>query len=216
MRTSLLLALTAAGLLSQAPSPVVINNDQVRVVKAADEPHHRSAPHEHTMNRVMVYLDAGRMKITGASGKAEVSRWKAGEVRWSPARGTHTSENVGDKPFRIVEVELKGTPQPAEYPALDPVKVDPQHYKVEFENDQVRVTRARYGSHEKGVMHEHKLNRVVVYLTDADTTVMEPGGKPSEARHQAGEVVFGGPAKHLEKNLSSRAFEVMVVELKTR
>ena len=29
--------------------------------------------------------------------------------------------------------------------AQDPVKVDPKHYKVEFENDQVRVLRIHYG-----------------------------------------------------------------------
>jgi hypothetical protein len=28
--------------------------------------------------------------------------------------------------------------------AQDPVRVDPQHYTVEFENDQVRVLRIRY------------------------------------------------------------------------
>ena len=32
--------------------------------------------------------------------------------------------------------------------AQDAVKVDPQHYKVEFENDQVRVLRIHYGPHE--------------------------------------------------------------------
>ncbi len=39
--------------------------------------------------------------------------------------------------------------------AQDPVKVDAKHYKVEFENDQVRVLRITYGPGEKSVMHEH-------------------------------------------------------------
>ena len=33
--------------------------------------------------------------------------------------------------------------------AQDPVHVDLRHYTVEFENDQVRVLRIRYGPHEK-------------------------------------------------------------------
>jgi hypothetical protein len=37
----------------------------------------------------------------------------------------------------------------------DPVRVDPKHYKVEFENEKVRVLRIKYGSHEKSVMHGH-------------------------------------------------------------
>ena len=33
--------------------------------------------------------------------------------------------------------------------AQDPLKVDPQHYKLEFENPQVRVLRIHYGPREK-------------------------------------------------------------------
>ena len=49
--------------------------------------------------------------------------------------------------------------------AQDPVKVDPNHYKVEFENAQVRVLRIHYGAHEKSVMHYHPAS-VAVFLTD--------------------------------------------------
>ncbi len=42
--------------------------------------------------------------------------------------------------------------QPA---ADDPVKVDSKHYKIEFENDRVRVVRIKYGPGEKSVMHSH-------------------------------------------------------------
>jgi len=36
----------------------------------------------------------------------------------------------------------------------DPVKLDPKHYKVEMENDQVRVVRIKYRGREKSVMHQ--------------------------------------------------------------
>jgi hypothetical protein len=49
--------------------------------------------------------------------------------------------------------------------AQDPVRVDPQHYTVEFENDQVRVLRIRYGPHEKSVMHGHPAG-LAVFLAD--------------------------------------------------
>ena len=47
--------------------------------------------------------------------------------------------------------------------AQDAVKVDPEHYKVEFENDQVRVLRITYGPGEKSVMHSH-LEGAELYL----------------------------------------------------
>jgi hypothetical protein len=50
--------------------------------------------------------------------------------------------------------------------AQDAVKVDPKHYKVESENDQVRILRVPYGPHEKSVMHSHPA-LVAVFLNDA-------------------------------------------------
>jgi quercetin dioxygenase-like cupin family protein len=60
--------------------------------------------------------------------------------------------------------------------AQDPVKVDAKHYKVEFENDQVRVLRIKYAPHEKSVMHEHPA-AVAVFLTDSNATFTTPDGK---------------------------------------
>jgi quercetin dioxygenase-like cupin family protein len=37
--------------------------------------------------------------------------------------------------------------------ADDPVRVDSKHYKVEFENDRVRVVRISYAPGERSVMH---------------------------------------------------------------
>jgi quercetin dioxygenase-like cupin family protein len=192
----------AAAVWAQTPSNVKIDSPQARVLIATEQPHHPSALHEHKVNRVMVYLGAGTMKYTNAAGKTQTVDYKAGEVRWSPAEPAHTSENVTDHSFQIVEVELKGTPS-APMPAseLEPLKVDPKHYTLEFENDQVRVLRVRYGPHEKGVQHEHKLNHIVVYLTD-------------QAKGKAGEVKLDGPMAHSEENPLDHAVERIAIDLK--
>jgi len=39
--------------------------------------------------------------------------------------------------------------------ADDPAITDPRHYKVEFEDDRVRVVGIKYGPGEKSVMHSH-------------------------------------------------------------
>ena len=39
----------------------------------------------------------------------------------------------------------------------DPVKADPEHYRVELENEKVGVLRVKYGPHEKSLMHGHRL-----------------------------------------------------------
>jgi uncharacterized cupin superfamily protein len=84
-----------------------IENEFVRVVMATDQPHHASAPHQHKQNRVMIYLDSGDIDLKYEGGKVEHQHWKPGDVAWSQAGGIHTSENVSERPIRIVEIELR-------------------------------------------------------------------------------------------------------------
>jgi quercetin dioxygenase-like cupin family protein len=197
-----------------AGAQTLIDNDQVRVLKVVDQPHVKTKPHEHKINRVMVYLDPGKQEFV-SGGKTNTLQYKAGEALWSPASGTHVAEVVSAAPVRIVEIELKkpaaGTKAPKT--ALDPVSVDGKHYRVEFENPQVRVVRVHVGAHETAPLHEHVLNRVVVYLTDQNAR-MTADGKAVVAQHKAGEASWAGPAKHSEENLMDTPFEAVVIELK--
>jgi quercetin dioxygenase-like cupin family protein len=99
--------------------------------------------------------------------------------------------------------------------AQDATKVDPKHYKVEFENDQVRVLRISYGPHEKSVMHSHPAG-LVVYLTDARGKFTMPDGKSQDVVAKAGTVQWVGPTIHLPENTGDKAFEVIQVEFKTK
>jgi len=97
--------------------------------------------------------------------------------------------------------------------AQDAVKVDSKHYKVEFENDQVRVLRITYGPHEKSVMHEHPAN-VAVFLTDGKGKFTLPDGKTQDVPIKAGTTQWDGGGKHLPENTGEKPFELVVVELK--
>jgi quercetin dioxygenase-like cupin family protein len=198
-----------------AQPPAAIDNDQARVVVAHDQPHKKGTPHQHKLNRVMIYLQAGTQEFV-SEGKKSTLSWKAGDVKWSPAGGVHTSEIISDSPVTMVEVEVKkpGDPSKKITTPLDPVKVDGKDYKVEFENDQVRVLRVKFGPHQGAPMHEHQLNRVVVYLTDQSTRLTSPEGKVETTGHKAGEYSWGGPTKHKEENLLDTPFEGIVVEFK--
>ncbi len=224
MTTRLLRHLITGGMLVltelatfSAENPPKFDNDQARVLVVTSGTEAKSGLHDHKVNRVMIYLDAGKMTLSDANGKVDTLNFKAGEALWSPATGLHVSHNVSGHPVRIVEVELKpksGTMATLKPSTLDPITVDPKRYKVEWENDQVRVIRARYEPHEKGVMHEHTLNRVVTFLYDSNLKVTTPDGESKILKTPAGEVTWGGHAKHIEENLSDLPFEVVVVEFK--
>jgi len=97
--------------------------------------------------------------------------------------------------------------------AQDAVVADPKHYKVEFENDDVRVLRITYGAHEKSVMHEHPAN-VAVLLTDTNGKFTLPDGKIVGEPMKAGTVLWDAGGKHLPENVGDQLFELILVELK--
>jgi quercetin dioxygenase-like cupin family protein len=98
--------------------------------------------------------------------------------------------------------------------AQDAAKVDSQHYKVESENSRVRVLRAKYGPHEKSVMHSHP-DLVAIFQTDGRVKFTYPGGKTEVREMKAGQTLFTPAIKHLPENLGDSEMEIILVELKT-
>lgn len=98
--------------------------------------------------------------------------------------------------------------------AQDPVVVDSAHYKVEFENEQVRVLRITYGPNEKSVMHYHPTG-VGVFLDDIKGQFTLPDGETVELEGKAGEVMWTEAGQHLPQNLTDQPFELILVELKS-
>jgi uncharacterized RmlC-like cupin family protein len=216
IHAAVLICCASLGAITVEPSSTLFENDQVKVVRAMEKPHVKGKFHDHKLNRVMIYLQSGRQRFEYQDGRQPaIFDWKAGDAKWSPAEGMHSPEVVSNDPFNIIEIELK-KPATGKTIAsrLDPLKIDPKHYKLEFENDQVRVLRAKIEGHGVTPMHEHSLNRVTVFLTDQDFRVKDSQGKVSVVKHKAGEAAWGTPITHAEENVSNQPFEVIAVELK--
>jgi quercetin dioxygenase-like cupin family protein len=97
--------------------------------------------------------------------------------------------------------------------SLDPVKVDPDHYRVELENEKVRVLRIKYGPHEKSVMHEHPAS-VAVFMSDGHVKFTLPDGTSQDANEKAHDATWADAGKHLPENVGATPLEVIVIELK--
>ena len=95
----------------------------------------------------------------------------------------------------------------------DSVAADPAHYKVEFENERVRVVRIKYGPGEKSVMHSHP-DLVAVFLTDCDFKFTYPDGTAEDVHAKAGDILPHEAFAHLPESLNDKPFEAIAVELK--
>ena len=99
--------------------------------------------------------------------------------------------------------------------AQDPVKVDPNNWKVEFENAQVRVLRVQIPPHGKLGMHEHPAN-VLIPLRDGHVKDIFPDGKTAEVHVKAGQATWRAAVKHANENLGDTPIESILVELKAK
>lgn len=213
MRYLFTFLLTAAAFAQ--PRPASIENEWVRVVVAKNTPGQFSRLHKHDVNRVMVHLTPGTMRLAYEGKPVNDVKFEAGTVRWDPSGGMHTSENVGGTTYQIVEVELRKPGAPVTWPAKDPLKIAPKTYKVEFENDQVRVVRVRIPAKGAIPQHEHATRRVSVALQDAKIQLTKADGSKVEAAFSAGEPRWGMPDIHAEQSLVDHPIEMIMIDIKS-
>lgn len=187
---------------------VEFENATVRVLRVHYGAKQKSVMHEHP-DAVAVSLGDMRGRFTLANGKKQIRTFRTGQVRWTPAE-THLPENLNNKPFDVILVELKGGANGAEGNAA---KDDPKHHKIELENDRVRVLRTRLAPGEKTRMHSHPDN-VVVFLTNSRFKSTTADGKTTNTHRKAGEVMWSDAMRHQTVNSGTTPGESIVIELK--
>jgi quercetin dioxygenase-like cupin family protein len=84
---------------------VLLENDQVRVVRVVIKPGEKLDMHSHPANIVYAFT-TGKAKFTSSDGKSEERELKAGQAIWSDAV-THATQNSGTTESRALVIELK-------------------------------------------------------------------------------------------------------------
>jgi len=97
--------------------------------------------------------------------------------------------------------------------AQDPTKVEPKHYKLDFENDRVQVVNVHYGPHEKSEMHEHP-GGVSVAVTNGHLRFTDPDGKVTEVYAKAGEARWFKPFRHKVENIGDEPYNGVYIGIK--
>jgi quercetin dioxygenase-like cupin family protein len=103
------------------------------------------------------------------------------------------------------------TAKSASQKLLDAIAADSKHYKVEFENDIVRVLRVRLDAGDSTPRHAHSAYCAIEL---SDSSLKEGDGPTSESK--AGQVFCGDATSHAPKNVGKAMAESIVVEFKNR
>jgi beta-alanine degradation protein BauB len=87
---------------------VIVENEWIRAIRVTVGAHEKLKMHKHpATGAVVIYLSDQDMRQFHADGTSHESHFKAGTVRWVPPDAAHQDENMGDKPFRLIRIELK-------------------------------------------------------------------------------------------------------------
>jgi quercetin dioxygenase-like cupin family protein len=186
---------------------VEFENDQVRVLRITYAAGDETAMHSHT-DGVAVFFSDQNAEFTLQDGTTEERLTKAGDALWIPAE-THAPKALTD--VSLVLVEIRGGGGDMAMTDTDATAAAPDHYKVEFENDQVRVLRVTYAAGDETTMHSHP-DGVVVFLADAEAEMTLPDGSTRESPGKAGDALWAPQETHGVKALTD--ISVVLVELK--
>src|SRR6201987_4261515 len=99
--------------------------------------------------------------------------------------------------------------------AQDPTKVEPKHYKQDFENERVQVVSVHYGPHEKSALHDHP-GGVVVVITGGHLKFTDDKGKVTDVFAKPGEARWFNPFKHTVENVGDSAYNAVYIGIRSK
>ena len=186
---------------------VEFENDQVRVLRITYAAGDETAMHSHP-DGVAVFFSDQNAEFTLEDGTVEERPAKAGDVLWTPAE-THAPKALTDVSLVLVEIRNGGGDMAMT--DTDATVAAPDHYKVEFENDQVRVLRITYAAGDETAMHSHP-DAVAVFFSDQNAEFTLEDGTAEERPAKAGDVLWTPAETHAPKALTD--VSLVLVELK--
>lgn len=153
---------------------LVLDNETVRVIRAAYQPHQKLAAHDHPHHpTVYVYLnDSGPVRFSHVEQPAftrERPLVKAGTFGVSPGRiETHTAENLGNKPCEFLRIELKQVPlrfQANDFRSVKPFNLELRGTTSEFWTKAFRIERMITGDSKPIEIQDPNHPSLIVDLT---------------------------------------------------
>ena len=97
----------------------------------------------------------------------------------------------------------------------DPVVVDPQHFKVDLQNERVRVVHLSMRGFDGTRMHEEP-EVLAVCIKDCHLRLTRPDGKIQDLHMQAGDTRWIWEDTRSEKNLSREPLDMLLIEMKSK
>jgi quercetin dioxygenase-like cupin family protein len=191
---------------------LVFENERVRVLEASFKPGDKIAMHAHPDHAVYV-RSGGKLKVTPSTGAVQDLDLKTGQGVFLTAQ-SHSAENVGKTPVKLVVVEIKpGSAAGAAPAGDDPVKAGPKIYKPIFEDEHVRMLQVTFEKGAKIPVHSHPDH--VAYVTSSGKLHITPAqGAAQDFDMKEGQAVFLPAQAHSAQNAGATKVQAIIFEIK--
>jgi hypothetical protein len=97
----------------------------------------------------------------------------------------------------------------------DVLRVDPNHYRKDLENDHTRVLRLNLKADESVPLHDAN-DGLFVCFRECHLRLTDPEGRIQDVHLEAGQTRWIGAGARSERNLSTRPLEILFIEWKPR
>jgi len=95
----------------------------------------------------------------------------------------------------------------------DPLKIDPLHYRPDFENERVRAIRLTLKADEAVPMHDD-VDALAVCIQDCHLRFTRPDGRTQDVHMESGETRWLYGDTHSTRNLNTNPMEMLFIEMK--
>lgn len=180
---------------SEIPHKQILQNHKVTVSMMELAPGEATPMHQHDQDMISVYITGGRTRNTQFAHKTAADRTVPGEVRLRPAGYSHTIQNIGKEPYRVVMVEFadpQGTIKKmgTSSHSCSPDKSTCIDEKNLFCTAKVCVQDVIMAPGTATSRHTHATDHMMIAISDYELTD-EAEGKPANVRaSKSGEVEF--------------------------
>ncbi len=140
-----------------------------------------------------------------------------GSALWNRGGVGYNMENRGPAPAELLLIELKDsyaiTQVRVPYSERDPMLVDPSHFRVRLENDQVRVLQLSLKPRD-GTDESQFAARLEIALDDLRANELFPGGKLVESSQSSGGAKWNEAQLKSIINAGEKPLDELIVEFK--
>lgn len=194
-----------------------IENNFLRVVRLTIPGHKSVLLKALPGETVLVSLRQASLNLMPTKGAAENWQATAGSAALLHSGMGYSVENDGDADAELILICVRDSPafflESAPFSSFDPVELDPRHFRVTLDSDQVRVLFVHLVPRDV-TQNAQFLHGVLISLGDAHTHKTMADGTANEERQDAGAAAWEKDGFYSIQNLDDKPVDLTMLELK--